>query len=69
MSKREAMEFTCFADETFFGIHTLLLAHGSMIEIYCIRWIKKKGQEAWTQIQLSGRLATSRNRFYEATTG
>ena len=33
--KGEATEFNFFADETFFCIHLLTLAHVSMIEIYC----------------------------------
>ena len=37
LSKGEATEFNFFADETFFCIRALVLAHVSMIEIYCIQ--------------------------------
>ena len=35
--KGEATEFNLFTDETFFCICALILAHVSMIEIYCIQ--------------------------------
>ena len=37
LDKGEATEFNFVADETFFYIRTLILAHVSMIEIYCIQ--------------------------------